>query len=66
MILPIKTNISPRRTPYANYALIVINVIIYLLQFGLDPETGNLGFRQWVGYFMLNGDGRPDLWQFVS
>ena len=66
MILPIRTNISPRHTPYANYALIIANVIVYLLQFGIDPHTGSLGFRQWVGYFMLDGDGRPFLWQFVS
>ncbi|UCF14338.1 MAG: rhomboid family intramembrane serine protease [Phycisphaerales bacterium] len=66
MILPIRTSISPRRTPYANYALIIANVVIYFLQLGIDPQTGTLGFRQWVGYFMLDGDGRPYLWQFVS
>ncbi|MHC4700917.1 MAG: rhomboid family intramembrane serine protease [Planctomycetota bacterium] len=66
MILPIRTDISPRHTPYANYALIIANVIVYLLQFTIDPQTGVLGFRQWVGYFMLDGDGRPFLWQFVS
>jgi len=65
MILPFRTNISPRRTPYANYALIIANVIVYLLQFGIDSETGDLGFQRWVGYFMLHGD-RPFLWQFVS
>ena len=66
MILPIKTSISPRRTPYANYAIIVANVVIYFLQLGIDPATGSLGFRQWVGHFMLHGEGRPELWQFVS
>lgn len=65
MILPIRTNISPRRTPYANYALIFANCIIFVLQFGRSAE-GNLGFRAWVGHFMLNGEGRPELWQFVS
>lgn len=66
MILPIRTNISTRRTPYANYALIFANVLVYLLQFGIDPQTGTMGFRPWVGHFMLNGDGRPYLWQFLS
>ena len=66
MILPFRTNISPRRTPYTNYALIIANVIVYLLHFGVDPQTGGLGFRQWVGHFMLNGDGRPPLWQFLT
>ncbi len=66
MLLPIRTNISPRHTPYANYAIIVANVIIYFLQLGVDPATGSLTFRQWVGYFTLHGEGRPELWQFVS
>jgi len=66
MLLPIRTNISPRRTPYANYALIAVNVIVYLLQFTIDSETGTMGFRAWVGHFMLNGSGRPYLWQFLS
>lgn len=66
MLLPIKTSISPRHTPYANYAIIVANVIIYFLQLGIDPATGSVGFRQWVGHFMLHGEGRPELWQFVS
>lgn len=66
MLLPIRTNISPRRTPYANYALILVNVAVYLLQFGINRETGTLGFKAWVGHFMLDGDGRPFLWQFVS
>jgi len=66
MILPIRTNISPRRTPYANYALIAVNVIVYLLQFRIDSETGTIVFRAWVGHLMLNGSGRPYLWQFLS
>jgi len=66
MILPFRTNISPRRTPYANYALILANVIVYLLQFHVDSRTGTMEFRQWVNYFALNGDGRPYLWQFLS
>jgi len=34
MLLPIRTNISSRRTPYANYALILINVLVFLLSYG--------------------------------
>jgi membrane associated rhomboid family serine protease len=34
MILPIRTNIQPRRTPYANYALILINAVVFVLTFG--------------------------------
>lgn len=65
MILPFRTNISPRRTPYANYALIVANVIVYLLQWQADNRGGGMQFRPWVHQFMLHGD-RPFLWQFVS
>ncbi len=32
-VLPYRTNIRPWRTPYANYALIVINVIIFLITY---------------------------------
>jgi membrane associated rhomboid family serine protease len=65
MLLPIRTSISPRRTPYANYGLIAANAIIFLLEYQVHPATSNLGFRPWVLQFMLSGD-RPYLWQFVS
>jgi len=65
MILPFRTNISPRRTPYANYALIIANVIVYLLQWQANNPGGGMQLRPWVHYLMLHGD-RPFLWQFVS
>lgn len=65
MILPFRTNISPRRTPYANYALIAANVVIYFLQWQADNRGGGMQFRSWVYQFMLQGD-KPFLWQFVS
>jgi len=65
MLLPIRTNITPRRTPYINYALIVANVIIFLLEYQTNTRTGHLEFRPWVSQFMLP-DERPQLWQFVS
>lgn len=34
MLLPIRTSISSQRTPYANYALILINVVVFLLSYG--------------------------------
>jgi len=70
MILPIRTSISPRRTPYVNYALIVINVLIFVLtyyehydRFTGEPEV----LRAWAHQFIL--DPRPGqlyLWQFVT
>ncbi len=65
MLLPIKTSISPRQTPYANYALIAVNVVVYFLQWQINADAGGLEFRPWVGAFMLQGQ-RPYLWQFVS
>jgi len=65
MILPIRTSIRPRRTPYANYALIAANVIIFLLEYHVDPRTHQLAFRPWVLQFMLT-PARPYLWQFIS
>ena len=67
MILPIRTSINPRRTPYMNYGLIVANVLIFFLTFypHKDPLTGPQILRSWALQFELNAD-RPYLWQFVS
>ncbi len=65
MLLPIRTSIRPRRTPYANYALIAANVLIILLEYHVDSRTGRWAFRPWVYYFILHAQ-RPALWQFVS
>ncbi|MHC4755010.1 MAG: rhomboid family intramembrane serine protease [Planctomycetota bacterium] len=65
MLLPIRTNIRPWRTPYANYALIIANVVIFLLQFQQHPVTHQIVYKPWVSHFMLN-PVRPDLWQFIS
>ncbi len=65
MLLPIRTNILPRRTPYINYALIAANAIIFLLEYQTNPRTGHLEFRPWVLQFMLTTE-RPQLWQFIS
>lgn len=69
MLLPIKTSIQPRRTPYTNYALVAVNVFIFLLSYypheGYGGQTEYL--RDWANQFVL--DPRPGhlyLWQFVS
>jgi len=56
VLLPIRTSIWPRRTPYVNYALIVINVVIFLLTYG--SHRGIAQFR------LTPNDWR--WWQFVS
>ncbi|MFC1781723.1 rhomboid family intramembrane serine protease [Planctomycetota bacterium] len=65
LILPYKTSITPRHTPYANYILIAANVFIFFLEFGINPQTREFDFRPWVNHFMLAAV-RPELWQFVS
>ena len=69
MILPIRTSIQPRRTPYANYALVAVNVFIFLLSYYPHETYGGQQeyLRNWAGQFVL--DPRPGymfLWQFVS
>lgn len=68
MILPIRTSIRPRRTPYANLALIVVNIIVFSVSYWphQDPFTGAPEYlRPWAQHFMLN-PVYPRLWQFVS
>lgn len=68
MLLPIRTNILPKRTPYANYALIVVNVLIFLATYWphVIPETGEREIiRLWAQPFELMPN-RPQLWQFIS
>lgn len=68
-ILPIRTSIRPRRTPYANYALIIVNVFIFLLTFSprINPFTREIVriVRPWAEQFILSPKNLR-LWQFVS
>jgi membrane associated rhomboid family serine protease len=63
-VLPYRTNIRPWRTPYTNYALILINAIIFLLELHINPQ-GHLALRPWVAHFMLT-PGKLHLWQLIS
>jgi len=70
MLLPIRTNIRPYRTPYTNYALIAANVLIFFLSY--RPHYVVIGgqrieepLRLWAEAFMLIPQ-HPHLWQFVS
>jgi membrane associated rhomboid family serine protease len=71
MLLPIRTNIWPRRTPYANYALIAINVIVFLLSYG-GPHTYHRGgelpplpIRPWAADWVLI-PAAWHVWQFLT
>lgn len=69
VLLPLRTSIYPKRTPYANYLLIAANLVVFLLSMHLavDPRTGQrvLALRDWTGPFMLIPD-HPYIWQFVT
>ncbi|MHC4516954.1 MAG: rhomboid family intramembrane serine protease [Planctomycetota bacterium] len=65
MLIPYRTSIQPRRTPYANYLLIGINILVYLLQFRIDPHTNGLDFRPWVSDFVLRPRVSP-WWTLVT
>jgi membrane associated rhomboid family serine protease len=64
-MLPIRTSVQPRQTPYVNYFLIAANIIIYLLSFVPDPSGRGLVLRNWTGHFMLTPE-HPYIWQFVT
>lgn len=64
IILPYRTSIIPRRTPYVNYAIIAVNVLIFLMEFQLNTQTGKVELRPWVSYFMLQNI--PHRWQFIT
>jgi membrane associated rhomboid family serine protease len=61
MILPIRTNLTTRRTPYANYFFIVANAIVFLLTYSF--QTNQL--KPVVNDFML-WPAHPEIWQFIT
>jgi membrane associated rhomboid family serine protease len=67
MIFPYRTNIRPYTTPYMNYALILANVIVFVITYGPIHTTAGtaLGLRPWAEQFMLT-PASPFLWQFVT
>ncbi|MEN6386063.1 MAG: rhomboid family intramembrane serine protease [Phycisphaerales bacterium] len=61
MLLPIRTNIQPWRTPYMNYALIAINIVIYAAMY----LSGQQSMQKWASTYMLT-PAYPYLWQFLT
>jgi membrane associated rhomboid family serine protease len=68
-LLPLRTSIYPRKSPYANYLLIAANLVVFLLSMHLvlDPRSGHrvLALRDWTDPFKLI-PGHPYIWQFVT
>lgn len=66
MILPIRTSIIPKRPPIANYLLITINIIVFLLSYHRHQTPfGEEPLREWAQQFILSAR-HPQLWQFIS
>jgi membrane associated rhomboid family serine protease len=71
MLLPIRTSVWPRRTPYTNYALILINVVIFLASYGgpyryeIGGQLIALPIRPWAVHWLLVPASRQ-YWQFLS
>jgi len=71
IILPIGTSLRPQRTPYANYALIVINLVLFFLTYVgphsafIDGRLTRTSVRAVATQFMLHPT-LPFLYQFVT
>jgi len=61
MLLPIATSIRPWRTPYMNYALILINIVIFVVMYA----GGQQSMQKWSSAYMLT-PSYPYLWQFIT
>jgi len=61
MLLPIRTNIQPWRTPYMNYALIAVNVVIFVAMYAGGQQAAS----RWSSAYMLT-PSYPYLWQFIT
>ncbi len=70
MLLPIGTDIRPRKTPYANYVLIALNIVMFLLTYGpykeiIGGQVIEKAIRPWASQFILNPNALF-VWQFIT
>ena len=73
LLLPIRTSIWPRRTPYANYVLIFLNIVIFLASYSFERQYAyilggqviRLPIRPWAMDWVLV-PGYWHYWQFLS
>src|SRR4051812_48006310 len=57
MLFPIRTDTPLRRTPYANWALICINVVCFIAQMSVSQA-------KWSPLMLHPRD--PQLWQYIT
>ncbi len=69
MILPIRTSLIPQRTPYANYLLIALNVIVFLFTYGPHPIPGYPPqmepLKEWATQYMFQS-GEQKWYQYIT
>ena len=67
-MLPIRTSIRPFRTPYANYAIIVANIVVFVLTaIPLQAQqAGSLQVIRNLAEQLMLTPATPHLWQFVG
>jgi membrane associated rhomboid family serine protease len=65
-MLPLRTSVIPKRTPYANYLLIAANILVFAVSFG-PHQIGQFveSLRPWAQPFKFN-PAHPYIWQFVT
>ncbi len=61
MIIPVKTDYRMTRTPWVNYAIIAINVLLYVLGY----NGSSMAHSQKIAAYLLHPDA-PQLYQFVT
>ncbi|GMV96339.1 MAG: hypothetical protein AMXMBFR83_07050 [Phycisphaerae bacterium] len=65
-MIPISTDTPIRRTPYVNYVLIGLNVVIFLLTGGAEGADGAGGWRNRLVELGTLEGGDPLLYQFFT
>lgn len=68
ILLPIRTSVEPRRTPYANYGLIIVNVAIFFVTYSFPRFSGGRQvhiLHSFAQNLMLLPSS-PAIWQFVT
>ncbi|RKY26476.1 MAG: hypothetical protein DRP83_04195 [Planctomycetota bacterium] len=61
MIIPIRTDYRRKHIPWVNYAIILVNVLLFITGYNGASDAGRLR----IGGLMLDPD-LPHLWQFFS
>jgi membrane associated rhomboid family serine protease len=65
IFFPIRTSLRPYRIPYANYAIIAINFLVFFLSYAWPDRAHPEVLRPWAEQFMLTPI-HPYIWQFIT